>query len=648
MLGSDLMRPAGRRTGGLALALLMSTALATTAWGQTYNEAPQLGELVEAGQLPPVEERLPANPLVVDPVDRVGDYGGVWRATMLGASDHWWLIKTVSYEPLIRVHRETGDLIPNLAESFEANEDATEFTFVLREGLRWSDGEPYGVDDIMFWYEDVMQNREITPNVSDWLTTASGPVEVEKVDDRTVVFRFKEPNGLFLRKFASNANIGETGPIHLYPRHHLLHLLPKYNPDAEAEAMAAGFTGWADRFTNTMGPLTRWRSTGLPTMLPWTLTSPYDEGGRVASERNPYYFKVDPDGNQLPYLDGYDFRVVQDPESMVLRAIAGEIDLQDRTIASYRNRATLFDNQQAGGFEFIEVLTPNHNQMILYLNLNHADLGKRELFLEKDFRIALSHAIDRQRIIDLVYFGQGEPWQGAPRRQSAHFDEEMAKQFTEFDPDKSNAILDDLGFTERSGGFRVGPDGQRLMIAVEVPSDFRPDWTDVVELIKSDWQRIGVDLQIRPLGRALIHSRALANEHEAFVFLGNGGLDTDMYLEANNFFPHDYTGYRTFALLWSNWFEGREPSEEPPAAVKAQFEARKAMLSSGDADIQRAMMDKLVQGAKEAFYHIGIALPAPGYGIKSVNMHNVPASIVDYGPLPYIGVVNPEQFFMSN
>lgn len=121
-----------------------------------------------------------------------------------------------------------------------------------------------------------------------------------------------------------------------------------------------------------------------------------------------------------------------------------------------------------------------------------------------------------------------------------------------------------------------------------------------------------------------------------------------MYLEANNFFPHDYTGYRTFALLWSNWFEGREPSEEPPAAVKAQFEARKAMLSSGDADIQRAMMDKLVQGAKEAFYHIGIALPAPGYGIKSVNMHNVPASIVDYGPLPYIGVVNPEQFFMSN
>src|SRR5690606_11639788 len=138
---------------------------------------------------------------------------------------------------------------------------------------------------------------------------------------------------------------------------------------------------------------TRWRNTGLPTMQAWVLTSPYDDGGRVASERNPYYFKVDTEGNQLPYLDGYDFRVVQDAESMVLRAIAGEIDLQDRSVANYKNRATLYDNQEKGGYGFIDVPTPDHNQMILYLNLNTTDMAKRELFQKKNFRVALSHAI---------------------------------------------------------------------------------------------------------------------------------------------------------------------------------------------------------------------------------------------------------------
>lgn len=640
-------RSCKRETSTIIAALLLSTAIGGSTWAANFQEAPQLKERVAANQLPAVEQRLPKNPVVVPAVERVGEYGGVWRATMLGASDHWWLIKTVAYEPLIRVNRETGALEPNIAESFEANADATEFTFKLREGLRWSDGEPYGVDDIMFWYEDIMQNKEITPNVSDWLTTASGPAVVTKVDDLTVKFTFKEPNGLFLRKFASNSNIGETAPIHLYPRHYLEKFLPKYNPNAAAEATATGASSWVDRFNNVAGPLTRWRLTGMPTMQAWVLTSAYDESGRVAAERNPYYFKVDTEGNQLPYLDGYDFRVVQDAESMVLRAIAGEIDLQDRTVANYKNRATLYDNQEKGGYGFIDVPTPDHNQMVLYLNLNTMDLAKRELFQQKDFRVALSHAINRQNIIDLVYFGQGEPWQAAPRRESAHFDEEMAKQFTEYDVDKANQILDSLGLV-RNGDFRTDKAGNRLTVAVEVPTDFRPDWTDVVELIKADWQKIGIDLQIRPLGRALIHSRALANEHEAFVFLGNGGLDTDMYLEANNFMPHDYTGYRTFALLWSNWFEGKQPSEEPPASVQEQFKARKAMLSSGDAEFQKQMMQDVVQGAKEAFYHIGIALPAPGYGIKSTKMHNVPASIVNYGPLPYIGVAHPEQFFKSN
>ncbi|WP_108660230.1 ABC transporter substrate-binding protein [Acuticoccus kandeliae] len=620
----------------------------TAAEAANFNEAPALAAKVKAGALPAVDERLPENPMVVTPEESVGQYGGTWRATMLGASDHWWLIKTVSYEPLIRFDPKTGKLIPNLAESFEANDTATEFKFTLRDGLRWSDGEPYTVDDIMFWYEDVFTNRELTPAAPGWLSTASGPAELEKIDDRSFVIRFKEPNGLFLRKLASNSNIGEVASIHLFPRHYLEKLLPKYNPNADADAKAAGASSWAEHFGNITGPLSRWRTAGMPTMLPWMLTSPYDDRGLVASERNPYYFKVDTENNQLPYLDGYEFRVVQDPEAMVLRAIAGEIDLQDRTIGTLKNKAVLFDNQEKGNYHLFDVPTPDHNQMIIYLNLNNADQAKRELYQSKDFRVALSHGIDRQEIIDLVYFGQGEPWQAAPRPDSVHYDEEMAKQYTEYDPEKANAILDELGFTERdSSGYRLDKSGNRIQVFLEVPTDFRPDWTDVVELIKAQWEQIGVDLQIRPLGRALIRSRALANEHDAFVFIGNGGLDTDLYLEANNFFPADDTGYRTFALLWSNDFHGLSPSEEPPASVKVQFDARKKLLSAADPAVQQEAMQTIIDGAKDAFYTIGIALPAPGYGVVGNAMHNVPSAIVNYGPIPYIGVTNPEQFYKA-
>ena len=635
-------------TGWSAAAICALTLAPAIAHAAGYGEAPSLAAEVKSENLPPVEDRLPVHPMVVTPQEGVGQYGGTWRATMFGASDHWWLIKTVSYEPLIRFDPRTGKLIPNLAESFEANEDATEFTFRLREGLKWSDGKPYTADDIMFWYEDVFTNAELTPAPAKWLSTESGPAKVEKLDDLTVRFSFEEPNGLFLRKIASNSNIGEVAPVHAYPRHYLEKLLPKYNENAEAEAQAAGASSWAEHFGNVTGSLSRWRYAGMPTLLPWVLTSPYDDRGLVAAERNPYYFKVDTENNQLPYLDGYEFRVVQDPEAMVLRALAGEIDLQDRTIATLKNKAVLYDNQERGNYHLFDVPTPDHNQMIVYLNLNHTDAKKRSLYQNKDFRVALSHATDRQEIIDLVYFGQGEPWQAAPRRESVHFDEEMAKQYTEYDPDKANALLDEIGLTKRdSAGFRLDADGNRVAVFLEVPTDFRPDWTDVVELMKAQWAKVGIDLQIRPLGRALIRNRALANEHDAFVFIGNGGLDTDLYLEANNFFPHDDTGYRTFALLWSNWFEGAKPSEEPPASVKAQFEARQTLLGSGDPDVQQQAMQTLVDGAKDAFYTIGIALPSPGYGIVSNDMHNVPEAIVNYGPIPYIGVVNPEQFYKS-
>ncbi len=630
-------------------ALLGAAAIGMPALAQSaYKEAPALAAKVAAKALPPVSERLPKVPVVVKPHETIGRYGGVWRATMLGASDHWWLVKTIAYDGLVRLDLASGEIFPNLAERYEASPDGKVYTFVLREGLKWSDGKPFTADDIFFWYDSYATNTQLNPGFPTWLTTEGGPVVVEKVDARTVRFIFKEPNGMFLRKIASNSNIGDNAPIEGFPKHYLEKLHIKHNPNADAEAKAAGFSGWVDRFTTLVGPLSRWRFTGMPTMLPWVMTSAYDDKRRVTAERNPYYFKVDPAGNQLPYLDGYEFRVVDDAEAMVLRATAGEIDLQDRTIASFRNKSVLFDSQQKGKYKFFEVASPHHNSMIIYFNLNHADPAKRALFQTRDFRVALSHAIDRQQIIDLVYYGQGEPWQAAPYKESVAYSDTVAKQYTEHDVAKANRLLDSVKLNRRDGaGFRLMENGQRVTVIVETPSDFRPDWTDVLETVKQNWKEVGVDLQVRPLGRALIRNRALANEHEAFVFLGNGGLDVDLFMEPNNFLPLDPTGYRLYAPLWSNYAMGRSPQEEPPPAVKRAFDLFKKMQATPDPAVQTECIREIVRIAGEQFYHIGISTPPVGYGIIANTMHNVPKRIVDIGTSPYIGLVHPEQFFKA-
>lgn len=632
---------------GVAAAALLAGQGAAVAQ-QSAKEAPALAARVAKNELPPLAERLPKNPKVVKPHKEVGRYGGTWRATMMGASDHWWLIKTIAYEGLIRYDLEAGAIVPNLAERFEASADGKEYTFVLREGLKWSDGQPFTSADIQFWYDSVATNTQLTPSLPSWLRSASGPVKVTSPDPLTVKFTFAEPSGLFLRNMASNSNIGDNAPIEGFPKHYLAKFHAAHNPNADAEAKAAGATGWVERFTTLTGPLSRWRQLGMPTMLPWVLTSPYDDRRRVAAERNPFYHKVDTAGNQLPYLDGYDFRVVDDAEAMVLRAAAGEIDLQDRTIASLRNKSVLFDNQEKGKYRFIEVPSPHHNTMTIFFNHTHANPEKRKLFQTKDFRIALSHAIDRQQIVDLVYYGQGEPWQVAPRKESVAYDETVAKQYTEHDTAKANALLDGLKLDRRDGaGFRLTPDGARISIIVEAPSDFRPDWIDVLETVKAHWKEVGIDLQIRPLGRALIRNRALANEHEAFAFLGNGGQDIDLIMHPDNFLPYDPTGYRTFGLLWGNWFGERQPSEEPPEPVKKQFELLRKVQTSPDEKVQGEAIREIVRISGEQFYNIGISLPPPGYGVIATSMRNVPESIVDIGTIPYIGVVNPEQFFKA-
>jgi peptide/nickel transport system substrate-binding protein len=622
------------------LALLPGAQAQDTTEDMTYGEAPELAQRVAAGELPPVEERLPPAPMVVPVVERIGQYGGAWRNALVGGGDNAWIIKIALNEHLVRWDPEWTGVIPNVAESFKVSDDASQYTFHLREGIKWSDGQPFTADDIMFWWEDVYLNEELSPNAP------LNPLTVEKLDDYTVRFTFERPDGLFLQNTSAPGGWMYTG----YPRHYLEQFHIDYNPEGIDELIAAaGVETWVDLFNAKVGWNARWENPELPTLNPWVITAPYDGSTtRVVAQRNPYYWKVDPEGNQLPYLDRINYDIFENAETLLLRALGGEIDMIARHINTLANRAVLFDGMERGGYSFFEAVPANMNTVIIALNLTHKDPVKREIFQNKEFRIGLSHAINRQEIIDIVYISQGQPWQAAPRPESPLYHEQLATQYLEYDVDLANEHLDNAGYAERDAqGYRLGPDGQRISFSVEVISALRPDWADALELIQEYWREVGIDMQIRTMDRSLFYTRKDANEHDANVWAGDGGM-VDALLEPRWYVPT--SGESNFAPAWARWFNPAvfigTAAEEPPAATQRQMELYR-QLQASPPDAQADLMRQILDIAAEEFYVIGVSLPAPGYGIVRNNFHNVPASMPDAWLYPSPAPTNPEQYFID-
>lgn len=627
----------------LVLSILLLTSVSLLgAQGMTYSEAPMLADMVAAGSLPPVEERLPLEPLVVEPNDRIGVYGGTWRMGLRGGGDGALLSRTLGYENLLRWTPQWDGIIPNVAKSYEANDDGTEFTFYLREGMKWSDGEPFTAHDIVFWYDAKVANTEISPSPITWMVSGGELGVVEAVDDYTVKFSFAAPNGLFIQRMASV----DGREVTRYPQHFFEQFHKEYNPDGiDALVAAAGVADWVALWNLKTTDLEGFASV-RPVIGAWVLQSDYTaDTVQLIGTRNPYYWKVDPEGNQYPYIDQVRYDVGQDVETLTLRALNGEIDFQDRHIASNANKAVFFDNMEAGGYHFFETIPSSMNVMILSLNLTHLDPVKREIFQNKDFRIGLSHAINRQEIIDLIWVGQGEPWQLAPRPTSEFYNEQLAKQYTEYSVELANQHLDAAGYTERDAeGFRLGPDGKRISFTVDIQT-VGVEWIDAMELISGYWKEVGIDGQANVIDRTLLYDRKAANQQDASVWGGDGGLD--VILEPRWYFP--FSNESHYGIAWQYWFANPSHAlaEEPPTGPKTQMELYRQLSANPDPAQQADLMRQILEISADEFYALGISLPANGYGIIKNNFHNVPASFPNAWLYPHPAPTNPFQYFIE-
>jgi peptide/nickel transport system substrate-binding protein len=630
-------------TGAAAVAILPGTLGAQG----VAKEAPDLAKLVAENKLPPLAQRIPASPLVVTPVEKVGVYGGQLRRGLRGSADHNGILRMVGNQGLTRWNMAFTEPLPNVAEKWEVNADATEYTFFLRKGMKWSDGQPFTADDVVFAIEDCCKNTDLYKAPPSAIVIAGKVAVASKVDETTVKFTFASSYGLFLEQLATPLGQQPT----LFPMHYCKQFHPKYNPQVMDLAKAANMTDWPSLFRARCGDIeipSRWGNPAKPTLDPWTVAEPYVGGAtRMTMKRNPYFWQVDTAGNQLPYLDGITFGISQDVESLMLDAISGKLDIQERHIDTLQNKPTLAQNQAKGNYRFFETTNANSQQMIMYPNITHKDPKMREMFANKEFRRALSIAINRAEIIDIVYLGQSKPWQTGPREGHPWFHEKLATQNTQFDLKEANSILDKLGYDKKDGqGVRLRPDGQKVFFAIDVIPTLYPDQSDALELIKRHWSAIGVDVKVNTIERALFFTRGDSNDHDMQVWQGPGGLDP--VLDARDYLAMHPQGTR-YAIPWALWYVSNgKDGQEPPEHQKKRLKLYDAVRATADLKKRGEMMKELLDIAADEFECFGTCLATNLFGIASNRLKNVPAKMPNSWSWPHPGPAMPQQFFIQS
>ncbi len=627
-------------TGAMALSTFRIAAA-------EVKESAFLQAEVDGGTLPPVAERMPANPLVITPLDKVGQQGGDWNHALVGGGSLSMLVRYQGYEPMVRFNADWTGLVDNVAESWSANPEATEYTFTLRKGHKWSDGEPFTTADVQFWYDAYFMDKDTNLAGNAWWSVNGEPAKLEVVDEQTFKVIFAGPNGFFVQQLAW----AQQDQITRTPKHYLEQFHIRYNPDADKLAKEQGLESWIALFQREIGMLddnTFYQNAHRPTLNAWVFTSaPGESTEQALAVRNPYYFKVDTEGTQLPYFDRVVYQMVADPEVLLLKTLQGEIDIMDQYICTPANKPVLFDGQESGNFGFYTLKETAANVMAFQLNLNHQDPVRNKLFNTIEFRQALSLGIDRQALIDAVFVGQGAPAQASMREGDPLYNEQLAKQFTEFDPDKANEMLDALIPNKDGDGIRQDEQGRKLTIIFEIDQT-RTTFLDMFELAIPMFQAIGVDAQLRTMDRSLWEERVRrGREYDATAhqFGANSGiaamLDARFYVPINN--------NCFYAPGWSLYYTEPENPDaiEPPAAVKAQQELYRTLVGTADPAKQQELMAQVLQGAADLFFTFGVSLPADGYGVVKNDVVNLMKEMPNSFGWPTPGPARPEQFFKA-
>ena len=639
-----------------------AAAAAPAAPAGKYKEAPALAELVKAGKLPPVEQRLPGTPRVLKPLEEVGQYGGVWRRGFRGLADRLAVGKLME-ERLIEWDApdpNTLKVIPNVVEKWEQSADASEFTYHLRRGVKWSDGVEVTTDDVKFYWEDIIGNKDLVPATAhpfldrqrvgnEWK-----PAVLTVVDKYTWKVKYPTSNPLLPIGIAkSGGNMGHQNEVftgYISPAHYLKQFLPKYaNGGKEAldkMAQEKKLQSWVDMWGkggDMTGPIGSYLlNKDLPTLNAWMMTKVLPDDP-LRMERNPYYWQVDTEGNQLPYIDAVEHSFFENTEVFNLWIAQGKIDLQNRHVEP--GNFTFFkENESKGGYRVIQWRSASTESY--FPNQNTPDPVLRDLFAKPQFREALNVAINRKEISEVVFNGLLKPRQYSPVPGSPEYDKEMESRWTEYDVKKANDLLDGLGLKKGADGIRLRPDGQPLALTIEHSTAPGAATNDMHEMVRRAWTAIGINTSVKAVDRALYTEHVRAGDME----VGFWGWDR---ASANKADPGRWLGTINdgpWAPTYGHWFENQPwKKEEPPQdhVIRKIWELWDKTRTEPDEAKGHALFMDLIKIHKEAPMAVGVVGEAATPWIAKTNFRNVLPGYINDDTLRDYGLINPAQFFFK-
>jgi len=547
----------------------------------TFKENPEIAKyndmIVGNPPLPPVKDRLPEDALVIQPYFEIGQYGGRLRghshATEAGTSD----LLSLRHVNLVRMSEDYLSIKPDIAKDWEWNSDYTEITFTLRKGHKWSDGQPFTAEDIEFWYNDLILNKEIYANPPSYAMHAGEPFKVQAIDKQRVRFSFAAPYPGFLYFYATSY-VQPFQPKHFYKKYHI-----KYNPNANELAREHGFANWAELLNQFYGS-SDWKDVPTP-MLRGTFdfSAPTLEAFIVVKDTptgrflvpNPYFHQVDTVGNQLPYISEIEETYIPDLEVWKLRITRGQIDYKTQSML-LEDYPLFKENEKEGNYTVYLAPAPGQNQFYSF-NTTVKDPELRKIFNDVRFRQAMSLAINRDEINELIFLGQGKPQQFVPidpvttnLPTQADLD-----YYAQYDPAQAKRLLDEMGLKDTDGdGFRERLDGKKL--AIDFFYCTQEQSPKMHELVRDYWGKVGIRVVLKEVSSDEYRARSNNNDGQLTSWGGSHTNPWQILTSAWLFVPPfgDFfvpgSGFG-----WAQWMStGGKEGIEPPAEIKRLFELR--------------------------------------------------------------------------
>lgn len=640
----------GTRGGMLAkilqrilLALLLSFLITAPAAAFTPQEPPLLRDQVRYGLLPPVRQRMPEEPLIVDPMARGRDLGrsGGWIRTFITQRRNSRIAVLYGYARLVG-YDEKRELVPDILKDVTVV-DGRDFTLTLRAGHRWSDGAPFTSDDIRYWWEDVANDPMLSPSGPPRFMLAGGkPPQVSFPDAVTARFTWEEPNPYFLPALAA------ARPPFIYrPAHYLRRFHARYTGEAELAPLIAKYKvrNWA-ALHNARDDMFRMENPDEPTLQPWMAMSK-GTGSHLLFQRNPYYHRFDTRGMQLPYADGLDVTVMAG--GLIPAQVAtGKADLQAEGL-TFSQVPVLVAGERGGDYRTLLWPEGKAAEIALYPNLNYNDPVWRGLLRDPRFRRALSMGIDRRIVNRSLFFGLARESGVDVLPGSPLYKPERTGVWTGYDPERAAALLDEIGLKRQRGElYRDLPDGRPLEVIVESAGE-KPEVADALQIIAETWRDIGVRLLVRMVDRDVLRNRVYAGQTMMAVWGGwdNGVPDPDSS-------PGELAPMTQENFSWPKWGQyyqtsgGAGEAIDMPVARELMEFARRWRQTTDETE-RRALWSAMLDIHADQIFVIGVVAKTPQPIAVANRLRNVPEKgLWLWDPGAYLGIYRPDEFFFAD